>query len=149
MLLLFSVMSVICVSWVVLVRQDIPPSNPFSAYSSLFPGHKWNAEITKDFTCPQIDVVEGRNICIFSPTGGPFEIIYLYVSEGTVDSITFVARVGALNIGDLALLWGTPTMQRFQRSALFKWPSMQTSADGLPLTWGFSYYFPVVHITFA
>ena len=149
MLLLFTMMTVICVGWVGLVRWDISAPNPFSAYTTIFPGQTLHKVIEQGFTCTQSNPAEHHNYCTLSPVNGPFWYIHLVTAEDIVNSVTFCAREGALTIGDLALLWGKPNIQLFQRSGLFKWSSIQTSADGLSPSWAFSYYFPVAHVTFA
>ena len=148
-LLLLSGMVIVCVAWIALVRQDVYPPNPFLAYSALFPGQKWNPKAAQGFICPQIDVVAGSNYCTFSPTNGPFWLVDLVTHEGVVTSVTFGVRDGAIRVGDLAVLWGKPTIQLFQRSGLFKWPTIRASADGISGSWGFSYHFPLAHITFS
>jgi hypothetical protein len=141
-------MTIVCNSWIILVRRDISPSNPFLDYSAVLPGQKWDPMTAQGFNCPQYDLVNGSNYCSFSPTSGPFWFIYLRFSKGRVDSITFCVREGALTVGDLALLWGRPAIQIFQGSGLFKWSSIQTTANGTTSDRGFSYYFPLSHVTF-
>jgi len=149
MLVLLSIMTIVCISWVMLVRQRVSASNPFWGYTTILPGQQWKSKAAEGYSCHQTVTTGNNKYCTFSPTSGPFWYINLVTHDNIISSVTFCVRDGALRVGDLALLWGKPTIQIFQKSGLFKWSSSHATADGVTGGWGFGYDFPLVHVTFS
>jgi hypothetical protein len=146
-LLLLTVVAAVSICWTALVRQQTPRMNPFADYNNILPGNSMNYILTQGFQCSANNLAQNRNYCILSPIDGPFWYIHLVTTRGVVTEVSFCVRKGAITVGDLALLWGKPAIKLFDGSGLFKWSNIYSSADGLSVNRGFSYYFPIEYIT--
>jgi hypothetical protein len=62
-----------------------------------------------NFSC-QFVLSEGQQSCSFRPDDGVFSTIYITIAQGVPLHLTFELETGAMQVGDLVLLWGKPDM---------------------------------------
>jgi hypothetical protein len=76
--------------------------------------------------------------------------VYLVVAHDSITETRFTLRPDTINAGDLVLWWGAPAIQVKGRFVELFWPSSGVMALA-PLSPDrqFSYFTPVVHVTFA
>jgi hypothetical protein len=152
-LALLAVTAVVVMGWVVLVRQDVQLSNPFSNYAEIFPGQGRNALISLDFSCNaypyySLDSTwKDYEYCTGTLEKGTFWLISATLKNGRVQRTDFVVRKGALTLGDLMFLWGRPQVRLYRKSAHFEWPSLGISASGSVESRQFSYFIPVTRVS--
>src|SRR6266496_732933 len=117
------IMALVLVNWALLVRPDIPPSNPFSAYTDILSETVHSATATRGFTCAD-GSPDDHKYCTISLSNGPFWYVMGISVDGIVRWNAFAVRENTLTLGDLILLWGRPVTHLYQESALFQWPDL-------------------------
>ena len=148
--LLFLTLVAVCIGWVVMIWQDVPASNLFSEYTTVFPGHSLKQALAEGFHCSQYYRYWDQNYyCSLFPATGPFERVSLETSNGIVNSATFSTRDNAINVGDLSLLWGRPKTKFLYELGIFMWPTVDSVAYSLTTNGQFSFYQPVDQIIFT
>jgi hypothetical protein len=149
-LILIPIWATICISWVAIVRQNVPIANPFSDYNTIFPGQRLGQVIERGFDCTQYFLEWDQNYyCTLNPTDGPFWYINLVATNGIIRSVVFCTRENAITVGDLSMLWGRPRGRYLYRLDIFSWPEIRAVADAYSQDKRFSYYLPVTHISFS
>jgi len=126
----------------ILTKHDEAPMNPLSAYTDL-PGASVSELIAQGFLC-EIHAPT----CTLRLDSGVFSSIEVLISNNRVSSIGFTVRSGALNVGDLALLWGRPQILWYRRGGSLEWPETGISATVLSKNHLFDYFLPIHCISF-
>jgi len=126
--LLLGVM-VIAVSAKALTRLMQPPRNPFAAYDDLIAGdtqdpafgsnYQLLSSAAFDLACATSPI---QKYCIYQPASGPFaEIRFMDLNDEGEIGVYFAVRDNALTVGEVALLWGRPTIDRRGNSLVLHW----------------------------
>lgn len=145
--------TLVAAGWAALVRQNIEPANPFSIYTEILPGQERDALIQQAFVCStdpyyRLDYgLKDNEYCARPLPEGSFWLITSTVRDGVIRRTDFLARNGALTLGDLMFLWGRPRVRLYRQSARFEWPSLGISASGWAESWQFSYHMQVTRIS--
>lgn len=149
-LLMLTPLVVVLTGWVVLIRRESPPANPFSAYAEIFPRRPSNSLIKQEFSCvstrPDTNPIDTQ-YCTHESESGLFWLITSTIKEGVIRRTDFKVREGALTLGDVMFLWGRPQVRRYQQSVLLEWPNLGISGTGWAENRQFSYYMPVTRIS--
>ncbi|MEZ4668593.1 MAG: hypothetical protein R3E39_11835 [Anaerolineae bacterium] len=100
----------ICSTVKMFAERTPEPTNPFTAFSDIFPRQSSAAAIARGFTCHQVEANTHYAIhkhCTKYLTTGTFSQIALLISSGdTIDSTTFMIRDDRLKVGDMGLWLG-------------------------------------------
>jgi hypothetical protein len=98
-----------------LAHDGLPSTNPFASFSDVFPGRTRTGIEALGFLCRTHPWSDGagtpEELCESRPYSGPFSLISLSITQGHIRSSIFVARAGALQVGDLLALWGRPEVR--------------------------------------
>ena len=155
-----------------LSRLQPPPTNPFGVYDDLI-GKDGNSPITwsnyetlfqaaHDLACAtQLET----GSCRYQSETGPFVVVsrtglrtagatsdYDYQDSGTdyrarssgASGIYFAIRPNALTVGDVALLWGRPTIKPLDNWLFLHWPNQRIST--WVESWRFNYALPLPYL---
>ncbi len=143
----------VAVSGVMAFARYAPPSNPFTLYADISLGQPQSAAIQHGFACLSINESSDTLSCVnpHIPPVYPFSQIHLSTTDDVIRRVSFTVLENALTIGDLAALWGKPAHRTlYNRMATACWPSRGiTALTILPYSRRFSYFQPVVHVSFA
>jgi hypothetical protein len=139
----------ITLNWTISSRQNVPSPNPFADYEGILPGQPRSALGAMRFSCNINDVSDQSEYCTRAPADGPFSLIGVTVSNGVINRVEFSLRASALTVGNMALLWGRPTIYFYQKSVNLEWPSLGVSASAWAESRRFSYFIPVIRLSFT
>jgi hypothetical protein len=146
--LLGGAMTLLVLGWTLVLSLNEQPINPLTSYTSILPGQPRTAMIAKIFSCGFETGSEGRiEYCTRSPATGPFLFIAVTFSSNVVSSVDFVARNGALTVGQVAADWGRPQVLVYGQFVLLSWPHVGVTVNGQTQSRRFSYFNPVVRLS--
>lgn len=131
--------------------QHIQPSgNLFSPFADVFPGQTKEAVEARGFVCRlNRSAFPADENCTMSPDTGIFTQIGLVISADRVRHVTFLARENALELGDLVVIYGTPTLRAFGTETYFMWLGGGIMASTHAYMDGFSLFLPIWSISFT
>ncbi|MCC6615544.1 MAG: hypothetical protein IT320_18870 [Anaerolineae bacterium] len=144
--------TVLVASAVIVTRRDTP--DPFSSFGDLFADNGRQAALSRGFTCRDT-VVRGHpqtvsSFCIQDLTDEVFSRIYLRTSGDVAKEIRFSLREHTLRLGDLALLWGRPTLWLNCEAVIAAWPAHDIIGVVAPPQAGrVNYFLPVISVSFT
>jgi hypothetical protein len=131
--------------------QCIQPSkNLFARFADVFPGQLRDTVEAHGFVCRlHRSAFPTDENCTMSPETGIFSQIGLVISAGSVRHVTFLARENALRLGDLAVIYGTPTMRAFGTETYFMWLGGGIMASTRGYAGGYSLFLPIWSVSFT
>lgn len=139
------IVALVLVNWTLVVRQDVPLSDPFLAYTDNWLEPDLDTHSSPELTCSVVSV-DDHKYCTFSPSSGPIRYVMGISTNGVIRWNGFTIRKNTLTLGDLALLWGKPVSHIYQQSALFEWPDLGISANGWTESRQFDYHIPILRV---
>jgi hypothetical protein len=95
------------------------------------------------------DVQSATHYCVFTPESGPVARVTFCCAHGAVQAIVIVARPKDLVLGDLVLMWGMPSIERYGRWMRLHWPQQLALVADLSNVPTLNYWLPVERITFV
>jgi hypothetical protein len=137
------------VGWVIPIRQIYQPSNAFADYAAILPGQPHSAVVGMNFSCNSSNRSGTSDYCTRAPADGPFSLVSVTLSNGIISRVSFTVRDNRVAIGDLALLWGRPSIRLYGKSAVFEWSNPGVYANGWVESKPFSYAIPVLRLSFG
>jgi hypothetical protein len=148
-ILVFLFLAGLLIGWTSSLRQAGPPSDTFSAYMLPLPGQPHSALVALRFSCDPNNRAGQNEYCTRAPATGPFFHVAAYVSGDVISRVDLMVHQGALTVGDLALLWGRPTVHLYRKSINLDWPAQGISANGWTESGRFSYSILIHRISFG
>lgn len=125
------------------------PSDPFLAYTDIFPSRPASAIQLRGVTCQNIPFkYYSPTYCDFTPAEGIFSEVTLFIYEDRIRQITFLLRENTLTIGDLQLFLGVPSTHQYPQMAHFALTSSFALATTDNYAGRFSLFLPVRRISF-
>jgi hypothetical protein len=149
---LIGVMLIICL--ITLSRLSSPPSNPFADYTNLI----HDAESTTQFWSSYETLLRAafqlacttsliEKYCFYRTESGPFEFVkFVELNSEGMEGVYFAVRDNALTVGDVAMLWGRPTIRRHDHSLTLYWPAQHMSSVVRSDSGQFNYRLPVPYL---
>lgn len=103
-------------------RHPVASGNPFSSFVDIFPGHLKDEVEARGFACrSNSSVFPSDETCNLFPEWGVFAQVGVVITANRVRHVSFLARENALRLGDLAIIYGAPTMRQFGSEVYFMW----------------------------
>lgn len=154
MLCLLLGIMVIVVGTTVLTGLMQPPLNPFTAYDDLIAADTHDPAFGSNSTTlfnAALDLACTTTFtarrCLYKPDSRPFsEIRLMDVDDRGKIAIYFAVRDHTLTVGDVALLWGRPTVVRRDNSLVLHWPEQRVSTVVRSDNRQFNYRLPVPYL---
>ena len=153
LILLLSIM-VILLGTITFTRLLPPPLNPFAAYTDLMADGSTTAEFWSSYEKPSRAAFDlacttslTQKICLYEAESGPFAFIkFIDLKYEGESDIYFAVRHNALTVGNVARLWGRPTITRHENSLVLHWPDQHMSTLVHSNNGQFSYHLPVPYL---
>lgn len=140
----------------VLIRHP-EPANPFNYFAGMISGQTYTTEFWSNYETLSsafygLACAESLTIqhCFYRPETGPFDLVIVNeLNEGGDRAIYFSVRENLLTVGDLAQLWGRPSIEHHRGWLILHWTAQRMSALVRSASGRFSYFLPVKRLFFA
>jgi len=137
----------------ILARNAAAASNPFAVFADVFPGQSRSAVAARGFSCYSAgasasDRDPTDESCILRPESGSLSQVEVLIPGDEIRRLDFRIHENALRLGDLAVFWGVPEVQRYSRSLYVFWRSLGIFALVVRNTEEFSLFLPVQRVYF-
>jgi hypothetical protein len=148
--MLLTSFSAVSLGVMTLAQQASVSVDPFAAYIDILPGQLRSAMETWKFSCVYGAVYSpGVEICRLDPADPIFSRIGVVITNGRVWQTTFMLHDDVLELGDLMLRLGTPSIHIDPRATFFSWQEDSVTAALFVSSGQFSVFSPIWQITFT
>jgi hypothetical protein len=124
--ILFSSLALTNIGVVILAQSILPAHsapNPFIEYMDIFPGQPTGTLEARGFSCwsDYDHYATFERICNLRLTSGVFVNIDIFILDDTIRQIKFLIRENTFKVGDLVVMFNSPTFHTSPHKVFFLW----------------------------